>query len=114
MVSIRQRRGSSGYWKLLFAMPRRDAIAELDSWARDLGDEDWPDDLSGIGDLVSVTEIAQRAGTTPGMVHSWRRRHPDFPPPVAQLAIGPVWDWPPVAAWLARPRRTGRPRKMGR
>jgi hypothetical protein len=61
-------------------------------------------------DLVSVTEIAQRAGTTAGTVHSWRRRHLDFPAPVASLAIGPVWQWPHVAAWLAQPRPSGRPR----
>jgi hypothetical protein len=62
-------------------------------------------------DLVSVTEIADRAGTTPGVVHQWRRRHADFPKPVAVLAIGPVWDWSPVAAWIAQPRKNGRPPK---
>lgn len=60
---------------------------------------------------VSVTEIAALAGTTPGTVHSWRRRHADFPAPLAELAIGPVWHWSDVAAWLARPRKPGRPRK---
>lgn len=62
-------------------------------------------------DLVSVTEIAERAGTTPGTVHSWRRRHADFPRPIAELAIGPVWSWPDVERWLAVERRPGRPRK---
>lgn len=62
-------------------------------------------------DIVSVTEIAQRAGTTPGTVHSWRRRHADFPAPAYELAVGPVWHWASVAEWLAKPRvRTGRPR----
>ena len=60
-------------------------------------------------DLVDVTEIAQRHGTTPGTVHSWRRRHPDFPAPVAELAIGPVWEWPAVSAWLSQRRPQGRP-----
>ena len=62
-------------------------------------------------DLVSVTEIADRAGTTPGTVHQWRRRHRDtFPAPVVTLAVGPVWEWQAVADWLARPRPAGRPR----
>lgn len=62
-------------------------------------------------DLVSVTEIAQRADTTPGTVHQWRRRHADFPAALATLAVGPVWHWPDVETWLAKPRRAGRPRK---
>ena len=61
-------------------------------------------------DLVSVVEIADRAGTTPGTVHSWRHRHADFPVPLVTLAIGPVWEWRPVHDWLARPRKAGRPR----
>ena len=62
-------------------------------------------------DLVDLSEIAARAGTTPGTVQTWRHRHADFPAPLVQLRIGPVWDWPPVAAWLAKDRRPGRPRK---
>jgi hypothetical protein len=62
-------------------------------------------------DLVDISEIAKRAGTTPGTVQTWRHRHADFPAPLVQLRIGPVWDWPPVAAWLAKDRKPGRPRK---
>jgi hypothetical protein len=62
--------------------------------------------------LVGVTEIAQRAGTTPGTVHSWRIRGIGFPPPLADLAAGPVWAWADVRAWLAIPRPPGRPRKV--
>lgn len=63
-------------------------------------------------ELVDVTEIAERLGTTPGTVHSWRRRHADFPAPIAALAIGPIWAWSEIERWAARPRvRTGRPRK---
>jgi hypothetical protein len=57
-------------------------------------------------DLVGRVELAQRAGTTPGMVDSWRLRHADFPVPVAP---GPVWNWRQVEAWLAKPRPAGRP-----
>ena len=62
-------------------------------------------------DPVGVAEIARRAGTSPGMVRNWRRRHADFPIPLAELAMGPVWDWPEVEAWLAKPRPMGRPPK---
>lgn len=68
-------------------------------------------ETSGPVDLVDMTEIARRHGTTVGTVRQWRNRHADFPPPVAELAIGPVWVWRDVAAWLAVPRKVGRPRK---
>jgi len=56
-------------------------------------------------ELVSVAEVAARAGRSTNTIQSWRRRHRDFPAPVAQLATGPVWAWPPVADWIAaRPR----------
>ena len=64
-------------------------------------------------DLVDMSAIADRAGTTPGMVRQWRYRHADFPAPLVALAIGPIWDWPAVRDWLARPRRPGRPRRIG-
>ncbi len=65
-----------------------------------------------LSDLVGQTEIAQRAGTTPGTIDTWRRRHADFPEPLARLAAGNVWRWEDVAAWLAIPRKPGRPRKV--
>lgn len=63
-------------------------------------------------DIVDVAEIANRAGTTPGTVHSWRVRHADFPAPLLTLKIGPVWEWAAVQPWLARVRKPGRPRKI--
>jgi predicted nucleic acid-binding protein len=65
----------------------------------------------GASELVSVAEVAARAGRSTNTVQSWRRRHHDFPTPVAQLASGPVWTWAPVADWIAlrtRPRRAPR------
>jgi hypothetical protein len=57
-------------------------------------------------DLVSASEIATRLGAKrPGVVHDWRRRHPDFPEPIARLALGYVWSWRDVEAWA---RATGR------
>lgn len=59
----------------------------------------------GGDDLVSVAEVAARAGRSTNTIQSWRRRHPDFPSPVAQLATGPVWLWPSVRRWIeAKPR----------
>jgi len=59
-------------------------------------------------DLVSVAEIAVRSARPVNTVQSWRRRHDDFPAPVASLATGPVWTWPVVERWIndrAAPRR---------
>lgn len=55
---------------------------------------------SGDDELVSVAEVAARAGRSRNTIQSWRRRHPDFPPPVAQLATGPVWLWPAIGRWI--------------
>jgi predicted nucleic acid-binding protein len=60
-----------------------------------------------VGDLVSVTEIAGRARRSVNTVQSWRRRHPDFPMPVARLAARPVWEWPTVKAWIDARSRPG-------
>lgn len=53
-------------------------------------------------DLVSVAEIAERSGRSSNTIQSWRRRHEDFPAPVATLAAGPVWSWSDVEPWIAR------------
>jgi hypothetical protein len=59
-----------------------------------------------VTQLVGTAEIAKRLGVKrPELVHDWRRRHADFPDPVARLAIGFVWAWPDVETWA---RRTGR------
>ena len=66
--------------------------------------------MVGPNDLVSVAEIAERAGVQPDTVHKWRERHADFPAPFTHVAGGtPVWIWKDVAEWLAVPRRPGRP-----
>jgi predicted nucleic acid-binding protein len=55
-----------------------------------------------VSDPVSVAEISARARASVNTVQSWRRRHADFPRPAAQLAAGPIWSWPAIAAWIAR------------
>lgn len=54
-----------------------------------------------ISDAVSVTEISSRAGRSVNTIQSWRRRHADFPAPLAELAAGPIWSWPTIATWIA-------------
>ena len=53
-----------------------------------------------VNDLVGAAEIADRLGLShPQTVHTLRRRHDDFPEPVATLKRAHVWAWPDVAAW---------------
>lgn len=56
--------------------------------------------------LVGVQEIADLAGVRPNTVIQWTRRHSDFPPPVADLAGGRVWEVEDVIEWL-RLRESG-------
>jgi predicted DNA-binding transcriptional regulator AlpA len=59
-----------------------------------------------VDQLVGAAEIAERLGVKRStVVHDWRRRHADFPKPVAQLKTALVWAWPDVESWA---RRTGR------
>lgn len=60
--------------------------------------------IAGCPDPVGISEIAERHGTTPGTIRSWRHRHADFPEPIADLAMGPLFDWHEVETWL-RTRR---------
>jgi len=59
-----------------------------------------------VDQLVGAAEIAERLGVGKStVVHDWRRRHPEFPQPVAQLKTALVWDWAEIAKWA---RDTGR------
>ena len=59
-----------------------------------------------IDDLVGAHEIAQRLGVArPQVVHEWRRRHADFPEPIATLKTALIWDWKEIQRWA---RITGR------
>jgi len=57
---------------------------------------------TSASELVSVAEIALRAGRPVNTIQSWRRRHRDFPMPIASLAAGPVWSWADVERWIGR------------
>lgn len=59
-----------------------------------------------VNDLVGAFEIAQRLGVARSqVVHEWRRRHRDFPEPVATLKTALIWDWREVEHWA---RKSGR------
>lgn len=59
-----------------------------------------------MDELVGAAEIARRLNLRGRKaIADWRRRHPDFPEPVAELEMGNVWAWPDVEAWA---RKTGR------
>jgi len=54
-------------------------------------------------DLVGAREIADRLKVPRTTVSMWasRRATSGFPLPVAELAMGPVFDFEEVAAWAA-------------
>jgi len=56
-------------------------------------------------EIVDVTEIATRLRVAVSTVHKWRQRDLDFPDPLANLAIGPVWAWPDVREWAKKSSR---------
>jgi chromosome partitioning protein len=58
-----------------------------------------------VNELVGHHEIATRVGVRENTIAQWRIRHADFPAPVADLKMGPVWSWPDVEEWM---ERTGR------
>jgi predicted DNA-binding transcriptional regulator AlpA len=59
-----------------------------------------------VDDLVGTAEIAALLGVQrPQVVHDWRRRHADFPEPVATVSRVGLWVWRDVEKWA---RATGR------
>ena len=62
-----------------------------------------------MADLVGAAEIADRLDLAqPQTVHTLRRRHADFPEPVAKLRQALVWSWPDVEAWATKTGRLTR------
>lgn len=57
------------------------------------------------GALISMSEIAELAGVRRPVVSNWRRRHPDFPAPVADGHSKRLFDAEQVVDWLARTDR---------
>lgn len=66
---------------------------------------DWPTVRAEVAELiglVGISEIAEKAGVQANTVKVWRQRHDDFPEPLAQLKMGPVWSWTDVEPWVSR------------
>lgn len=62
-----------------------------------------------VEDLVGAHEIVERLGVArPQVVHDWRRRHSDFPQPIAQLKTALIWDWSEVRTWAVMTGRLSR------
>lgn len=52
--------------------------------------------------LVGVHEIAEAIGVTKQVVVNWKARYPSFPKPIAELRMGPIWQWGPIKAWALK------------
>jgi chromosome partitioning protein len=57
-------------------------------------------------ELVGMAEITQLAGVSRQTVSYWRSL-PDFPKPLKELAMGPVFDLVDIQRWLAEHRIQG-------
>lgn len=63
-------------------------------------------------DLIGTKEAAQILGVKPQRVGQLRNEHPDFPAPVAEPSMGPIFTRESIEAFGKRwVRRSGRPRK---
>ena len=74
----------------------------------------WPIYCRGVAaavppdQLVGAHEIAERLGLSHAQsVHTLRKRHADFPQPVATLKTALIWDWSDVEAWAKATGRLG-------
>src|SRR6266576_1431334 len=62
--------------------------------------------LSAIAvDLVGLAEAAELAGIGRSALSLRRKRHNNFPQPVAELCCGPIWFRWQIEAYLAEERR---------
>lgn len=65
-------------------------------------------DVTGVPPkyLVGAHEISERLGLSHTQsVHTIRKRHKDFPVPVATLKTAMIWDWRDIEKWA---KETGR------
>jgi len=59
-----------------------------------------PDDnLVHPSDLAGIREIARHYDLSPQAIDYWKKRHDDFPEPVARLKATPVYLLSQVIAW---------------
>lgn len=60
-----------------------------------------------VDDLVSASQIAERAGVGASAVVNWSNRHVTFPAPVRDEPRSRLWLWSEVQVWLGASRRAG-------
>jgi predicted DNA-binding transcriptional regulator AlpA len=62
-----------------------------------------------VSQLAGVDELAAELGVSRDAIHKWRKRHSDFPEPVATLSMGMLWSRPDVIAWAKKTGRLAKP-----
>jgi hypothetical protein len=71
---------------------------------------DQPDDLPGLPEVLGIAEVAKRLDVSKQRATELARAHRLFPPPLAELASGPVWTaWQIGAFERSWTRKPGRP-----
>lgn len=68
-----------------------------------------PDALAAQDDALGSSEVGELLGVSRQRVHQLHREHPDFPPPLVLVSMGPLWDEAAVEkfaqVWDRRPGR---------
>lgn len=57
-----------------------------------------------LADLIGLSELGDLFGVSKDTANGWRRRG-DFPKPVLELRMGPMWDRNEVLAWRSPVKR---------
>jgi hypothetical protein len=71
---------------------------------------DQPDDLPGLPKLLGISEVAKRLDVSKQRATELARTNRLFPPPLAELASGPVWTaWQIGSFERSWTRKPGRP-----
>jgi hypothetical protein len=71
---------------------------------------DQPDDLPALPQLLGIAEVAKRLDVSKQRAAELARSHRLFPPPLAELASGPVWTaWQIGSFQRSWTRKPGRP-----
>lgn len=55
--------------------------------------------VNGPFDYAGVSEVAAYFGVTKQVIGHWRNRNSDFPTPIAELNMGPVWHLCDIRDW---------------
>lgn len=55
--------------------------------------------VNGPFDYAGVSEVASYLGVSKQVVVNWRNRKLDFPTPVAELGMGPIWHLCDIRDW---------------